>query len=181
MENFDEAWPLAIRRPRSKGKANTHALRRESERRQHFGDFRCRCCQALVLAAPALSGVNHRNHCPYCLWSRHMDLRAPGDRLSACKGLMRPVGLTFKRRHKRYVPAQPGELMVVHQCAACGTLSINRTAADDLPARLWDVFQTSLAMAPETTATAARAGIDLLSVDDSHHLRARLGLAPVAG
>ena len=32
-----------------------------------FGDFRCAHCNAIVSSAHMLSGVNNRNHCPYCL------------------------------------------------------------------------------------------------------------------
>ena len=33
-------------------------------------DFTCRHCRNFVSAARVLAGVGHRNHCPYCLWSR---------------------------------------------------------------------------------------------------------------
>ena len=33
-----------------------------------------------------------RDHCPFCLWGRHMDV-VPGDRLSSCMGQMKPVSL----------------------------------------------------------------------------------------
>ena len=56
-------------------------------------DFRCQHCGAYVSASRVLSGVSNRNHCPYCLWSRHLDLFEAGDRLAACKAPMRPVGL----------------------------------------------------------------------------------------
>ena len=45
-----------------------------------FGDFVCAHCHALVSSAHWLSGGNNRNHCPYCLWSYHLDLYAAGDR-----------------------------------------------------------------------------------------------------
>jgi hypothetical protein len=109
-----------------------------------FGDFKCGHCQVLVLSAHFLSGVNNRNHCPYCLWSCHLDLYASGDRLSACKGQMRPIGLTFKNGRNKYRPESGGELMLVHQCVDCETLSINRIAADDDSSTLLAVFQSSL-------------------------------------
>jgi hypothetical protein len=64
--------------------------------------FRCIHCRQYVSAARPLSGVGNRNHCPYCLHSRHLDWHRAGDRLAACKGSMQPVGLTFKHRSKRY-------------------------------------------------------------------------------
>jgi DNA-directed RNA polymerase subunit RPC12/RpoP len=109
-----------------------------------FGDFKCGHCGALVSSAHFLSGVNNRNHCPYCLWSCHLDLYVSGDRLSACKGQMKPIGLTFKIGRNKYRRDSGGELMLVHQCVDCGSLSINRIAADDDSASLLAVFQTSI-------------------------------------
>jgi hypothetical protein len=109
-----------------------------------FSDgFRCLHCQAFISAEIPLAGVRNRNHCPYCLWSRHLDWRTPGDRLSACKSAMRPIGLTLKRIHKKYEGAQAGELMVIHQCVECRCISINRIAADDGSEVLVDVFLAS--------------------------------------
>lgn len=109
-----------------------------------FGDFKCAHCHILVSSAHFLSGVNNRNHCPYCLWSCHLDLYAAGDRLSACKGQMKPIGLTMKHGRNKYRLDKRGELMLVHQCIECGTLSINRIAADDVPSGIMEVFEASL-------------------------------------
>lgn len=108
-----------------------------------FGDFRCAHCHNLVSAAHIVSGVNNRNHCPYCLWSFHLDLFIAGDRLSACKGQMKPLGLTMKKGRNKYRLHAGGELMLIHQCIECGTLSINRLAADDHPDSLMEVFHRS--------------------------------------
>ncbi len=32
-----------------------------------------------------------RNHCPFCLYSKHVDVN-PGDRANPCGGLLRPTG-----------------------------------------------------------------------------------------
>ena len=109
-----------------------------------FGDFKCGHCHAHVSSVHFLSGVNNRNHCPYCLWSCHLDLYAAGDRLSACKGQMKPIGLTLKMGRNKYRREAGGELMLVHQCVDCGTLSINRIAADDDTDSILDVFQSSI-------------------------------------
>jgi RNHCP domain-containing protein len=109
-----------------------------------FGDFKCGHCRAMVSSARFLSGVNNRNHCPYCLWSCHLDLYAAGDRLSACKGQMKPIGLTRKLGRNKYRRESGSELMLIHQCIDCGDLSINRIAADDDAATILDVFQSSL-------------------------------------
>jgi len=146
-------------RGRASSKHGTKMVGRAAQRARHFGDFDCGHCRLLVSAEPALSGVQHRNHCPHCLWSRHVDLAAAGDRLCACKGLMRPVGLARKHRRKKYMADEAaGELLLVHQCAACGAFSLNRLAADDNPARLWEVFAASLAQPPAVGAEIALLG-----------------------
>ena len=115
----------------------------ERQTRNSFGDFVCINCRNFVSSEALLSGVHHRNHCPYCLSSRHLDLFKSGDRLSACKASMRPVALTLKKTAKRYAAENKGEIMLVHQCEGCGRLSINRIAADDSTQVLMDVFERS--------------------------------------
>src|SRR5271157_3828196 len=96
---------------------------------QYISSFECLHCHASVGIASILAG--NRNHCPYCLWSKHVDLNRVGDRLSACKVGMLPIGLTLKRTLKKYCSGKGGELMLIHRCVACASLSINRMAADD--------------------------------------------------
>ena len=69
-----------------------------------------------------VSGGHHRNHCPHCLYSLHVDDRTMGDRTSACGGLMEPIA-RFRR--------PKGEEVVVHRCLRCGQERHNRVAADD--------------------------------------------------
>jgi len=81
--------------------------------------FICKNCSKKVsLEAP---GTHHRNHCPHCLWSLHVDNES-GDRESSCKGLMSPVGKLYKK---------DGEEMLVHKCGECDFLRKNRVAGDD--------------------------------------------------
>ena len=108
-----------------------------------FEDFRCAHCGYIVSAMHMLSGVNNRNHCPYCLWSCHLDHFSAGDRLSACKGKMMPMGLTMKRSRNKYRPGSGGELMLIHECMECNGLSINRIAADDDSESILALFQGS--------------------------------------
>lgn len=129
-----------------------------------FGDFKCGHCFVLVSSAHILSGVNNRNHCPYCLWSCHLDLYAAGDRLSACKGQMKPVGLTMKLGRNKYRLEKGGELMLVHQCIDCGTLSINRIAADDDSSAILSIFRESLTTDLHTRCEAH--GIRILNDND---------------
>jgi hypothetical protein len=74
------------------------------------------------MVGPPLWGGSHRNHCPFCLYSRHVDGRAPGNRSSTCGGSMEPMGVFVKGR---------GEHVVVHRCLSCGFQRHNRIAADD--------------------------------------------------
>ena len=93
--------------------------------------FQCANCHKEVNLTE--SGTKHRNHCPYCLWSKHVDEKI-GDRRSRCHGAMRPVGLSQKK---------DGELMIVHECTKCLKVSTNRIAGDDLPEKLIDIFDHS--------------------------------------
>jgi uncharacterized protein (DUF983 family) len=135
-------------------------------------DFRCAHCQQWVISDPLLAGVQHRNHCPHCLWSRHMDLQQAGDRLAACHGAMRPLGLAMKTSPKRY--PGPGELMLVHHCTACGQDSLNRLAADDDPQALLVVFRGLQAMPPGERLRLQAGGIHPLEPEDIFLLHARL-------
>ncbi|MEU6037614.1 RNHCP domain-containing protein [Actinomadura sp. NPDC047616] len=84
------------------------------------GSFRCVGCRLDVpLSAP---GTAHRNHCPHCLTSLHVDDRIPGDRRAGCGGRMAALSVTARR---------DGEWMIIHECLACGRLSANRIAGDD--------------------------------------------------
>ena len=82
--------------------------------------------------APA--DVGYRNHCPACLWSRHLDTR-PGDRAEACGGLMQPVALDLR--------AAKGQV-ITHRCVRCGAMRKNRAAPDDVAALV--EFARALAM-----------------------------------
>ncbi|WP_043613844.1 RNHCP domain-containing protein [Nonomuraea candida] len=82
--------------------------------------FRCVGCRMDVpMIAP---GTAHRNHCPHCLTSLHVDHRIPGDRRAGCRGRMAALSVTV--RHD-------GEWLIIHSCQACGGLSANRIAGDD--------------------------------------------------
>lgn len=84
--------------------------------------FKCGHCKQFI-GAP-LTGGKHRNHCPNCLWSRHVDDTRPGDRKSDCHALMEPTGILSRRN---------GEQVLIHRCLGCGKEDPNRIAADDNP------------------------------------------------
>ena len=137
-------------------------------------DFLCLYCRQPVNFNPLWSGVNNRNHCPHCLWSRHLDLIRAGDRLSACKALMMPVGLAVKRTRKKYGKVRQGELMVIHLCVVCGKASINRIAADDDSEILWDVFEGSFGLETSTRRQLAQDGIVFLEPSDVRIVRRQI-------
>jgi ribosome biogenesis GTPase / thiamine phosphate phosphatase len=100
------------------------------------GHFTCaRCSRPVPLEA---AGSGHRNHCPYCLHSVHLD-DAPGDRAACCGGLMEPVTVWVRRS---------GEWALVHRCRTCGRLSSNRIAGDDNEALLLSLAVKPLSAPP---------------------------------
>ena len=82
-----------------KGYYKTHACR---------DAFTCKVCGRLC--TPENAGSQHRNHCPNCLSSLHVDVE-PGDRASDCGGIMEPVAVWVRR---------DGEWAVIHRCRRCG-------------------------------------------------------------
>lgn len=142
--------------------------REEEEKKSHrrviidTQDFKCRQCGAMVSANRELSGVNNRNHCPICLWSRHVDLHLPGDRKADCGSRMEPIGLSKKAVNKRYNAENQGELMLVHRCTGCGKVSINRIAADDDTQAIFQLFLDTCDSPVEVQNTLLNLGIHLL-------------------
>ncbi len=94
-------------------------------------DFKCQNCNYLVKTVGYI-GTRNRNHCPKCLYSKHVDEKVPGDRKSKCMGLMKPLGITFKKeKGDKYGNKKQGEIMIIHECEKCKKISKNRIAADD--------------------------------------------------
>ncbi|MDO8649373.1 MAG: RNHCP domain-containing protein [Candidatus Peregrinibacteria bacterium] len=81
--------------------------------------FICEHCGAHV--DPLVRG-SYRNHCPRCLYSKHVDELGPGDRASPCGGLMEPISLD-QRSKKGWI--------IVHSCALCQKTCSNKAAPDD--------------------------------------------------
>lgn len=61
--------------------------------------------------------------------------------------------------------------MLVHQCQACGKVSINRIAADDDPQAILAVYTASLSLDPELRALLAQNSIQPLCEQDLSVLR----------
>jgi hypothetical protein len=111
---------------------------RDRRRATGRGDtFRCASCRLDVpMDAP---GTSHRNHCPNCLTSRHLDEHRPGDRAARCGARMEPIAAAVRG---------DGEWILIHRCTGCDALSANRTAGDDNPLMLVRTAVRPLAHAP---------------------------------
>ena len=61
-----------------------------------------------------------RDHCPYCLYSKHVDIM-PGERSNECNGLLEPIGIEkFKDTYK-----------IIYKCQKCNEIHKNIMANDD--------------------------------------------------
>lgn len=98
--------------------------------------FVCKNCGREVI--PEGAGSDHRNHCPNCLCSVHLD-NEPGDREADCGGLMEPIAVWVRKN---------GEWAIVHRCRICGAMSSNRIAGDDNPMKLMSIAMKPLANPP---------------------------------
>ena len=79
-------------------------------------EFICEHCKKKVKKLNYTS----RDHCPYCLYSKHVDIN-PGDRLNSCKGLLKPIGIEkFKESFK-----------IIYKCEKCDIIHKNIVAIDD--------------------------------------------------
>ena len=79
-------------------------------------EFICENCNNLV------NKLNYtaRDHCPYCLYSKHVDIN-PGDRNNTCKGLLKPIGIEkYKNTYK-----------IIYKCLKCNQKHKNIIAKDD--------------------------------------------------
>ena len=79
-------------------------------------EFICENCNKLVNKL----GYTSRDHCPHCLYSKHVDSN-PGDRLNECKGLLKPTQIEkFKNTYK-----------IIYKCTKCNIIHKNIMAIDD--------------------------------------------------
>ena len=78
--------------------------------------FICEKCSKQVI--PLI--YSSRDHCPYCLYSKHVDIN-PGDRSNSCKGLLKPIEIEkFKDTYK-----------IIYKCEKCNAIHKNIIAKDD--------------------------------------------------
>jgi predicted RNA-binding Zn-ribbon protein involved in translation (DUF1610 family) len=77
-------------------------------------NFVCEKCGVEVI------GDGYTNHCPECLWSKHVDIN-PGDRVEVCEGMMEPISVHVKNR----------EYSILHKCEKCGFERLNKAQKED--------------------------------------------------
>jgi rubrerythrin len=77
-------------------------------------DFACGNCGYKV------TGSGYTNHCPKCLYSKHVDVN-PGDRAQSCQGLMKPMGVELDH----------GSQIIIHKCEQCGFVRKNKADKQD--------------------------------------------------
>ncbi|MFH1030492.1 MAG: RNHCP domain-containing protein [bacterium] len=77
-------------------------------------DFICEKCGVKI------KGNGYTNHCPCCLWSKHVDIN-PGDRKALCGGIMKPIKIETKRK----------DFIIVHKCVKCGYEKRNKASVND--------------------------------------------------
>ena len=80
-------------------------------------EFYCEVCGKLVKKLEYTA----RDHCPYCLSSKHLDIN-PGDRASGCGGILVPIDIE-KGKKDLY--------KIIYKCNKCGINKKNKTAIDD--------------------------------------------------
>ncbi|MFA4997728.1 MAG: GNAT family N-acetyltransferase, partial [Bacteroidales bacterium] len=86
---------------------------------RHIGVFVCGNCGKIVF--PQENG-DLRNHCPHCLWSKHLDLIVKGRCASEYRGLMEPVRIEHSSGNGR---------TVTHRCQRCGATNRSALLPDD--------------------------------------------------
>lgn len=104
-------------------------------RDQENTSFVCENCGCNVLP---LTNGSYRNHCPVCLFSKHVDQK-PGDRQHSCRGMMKPIGLHYHSKKG---------WQIIHQCLRCGQQRVNKiaekTEQPDQIEALIQLFKTSI-------------------------------------
>lgn len=82
--------------------------------KKYIENFICEKCGTEV------TGNGYTNHCPECLWSKHVDV-FPGDRAGDCGGMMEPIRVEVKNK----------EYIIIHKCVKCGYEKPNKAVKED--------------------------------------------------
>lgn len=90
---------------------------------KNIENFTCAHCGFEV------QGDGYTNHCPQCLWSKHVDVD-PGDRKAVCGGLMKPIGYSDEK--------------ILHKCVTCGFERKNKVDTGDNGEVLADISKNPI-------------------------------------
>ena len=82
--------------------------------KKNIEDFICEHC------GEAVKGSGYTNHCPKCLWSKHVD-KSPGDRAETCGGMMAPIKVEMEK----------DEFILSNKCIVCGYIKRNKASKKD--------------------------------------------------
>lgn len=89
-------------------------------------DFICEYCGMEVKKL----GYTARDHCPFCLASKHVDIY-PGDRSQKCHGKLVPIEIEkYKDTYK-----------IIYRCQKCNEMRKNIMALDDDFDKLVDIYK----------------------------------------
>lgn len=77
-------------------------------------NFICEHCQF------AVTGNGYTDHCPQCLYSKHVDIN-PGDRQCDCHGLLKPTAVEYKK----------DKYLIYYQCEKCNHLHRVKSSSED--------------------------------------------------
>ena len=87
-------------------------------------EFVCENCGEIVNKLK----YSARDHCPFCLFSKHVDIN-PGDRANDCCGLLVPIDIEkYKNTYK-----------IVYKCSKCNQIHKNIMAIDDNMEKIIDL------------------------------------------
>lgn len=89
-------------------------MNREKKFQKRKEDFICDNCKENV------RGDGYTDHCPRCLWSKHLDI-SPGDRREKCSGSMKPIT----------VKVVGGKNIIYYCCLACGAIRRVKATEED--------------------------------------------------
>lgn len=88
-------------------------------------NFTCAVCGQKV------KGNGYTDHCPECLWGKHVDKLIPGDRSSDCLGLMEPIWAEFCQNQWR----------VGYKCCNCNHIFSVKAAQQDNKEKLFSLLK----------------------------------------
>jgi len=111
--------------------AATHNTPMSTTFKRHVEDFLCEQCGTSVV------GDGYTNHCPECLWSKHVDVH-PGDRAATCGGLMKPIEVLH----------DASGVVLMHRCTSCDYVKKNKLSRADN-------METVVALAREIAKTSS--------------------------